>query len=177
MRKWLGLTRKLTRQEANARLIKRLREAGMDIGENVALVNVTLDTFVPFLIKIGSNCIITHATILAHDAAPAVFGPRTRVGRVTIGDHVFIGAGAVILPGVTIGSRSVIGANTTVARDIPPNSLATGSPARVVGSVDDWLSKKELQGELIDWPGGIVPSDEAVAHARREIRAHFGLNE
>lgn len=57
---------------------------------------------------------------------------RTMAAPVTIGDDVWIGCGAVVLPGVTIGARTTIGAGAVVATDIPQDSLALGTPAKVV---------------------------------------------
>ena len=54
------------------------------------------------------------------------------IAPVPIGDDVWIGAGSIILPGVTIGSGSTIGAGSVVTHDIPPNVLALGVPCRVV---------------------------------------------
>lgn len=51
---------------------------------------------------------------------------------ITIGDDVWVGGGAIICPGVTIGSRCVIGAGSVVTRDIPPDVLAAGNPCRVI---------------------------------------------
>ena len=53
-------------------------------------------------------------------------------GQITVGDHVWIGAGAIILPGVTIGDGSVVGAGSVVTNSIPPNCVAAGVPARVI---------------------------------------------
>lgn len=52
--------------------------------------------------------------------------------KVSIGDNVWVGGGSVICPGVTIGDNSVIGAGSVVTRDIPPNVVAVGNPARVL---------------------------------------------
>jgi|SRR6187402_549423 len=54
---------------------------------------------------------------------------------VTIGSDVWVGSGALILPGVTIGSRTVIGAGSVVTRDIPNDVLAVGNPCRVIRSI------------------------------------------
>jgi maltose O-acetyltransferase len=67
------------------------------------------------------------------------------VGKVTIGDEVFVGYGTIILPNVRIGSRVVVGAGSVVTRDIPDNSVAAGNPAKVIGTYDDFLKKHSEQ--------------------------------
>lgn len=57
---------------------------------------------------------------------------RTQTAPVRIGDNVWIGAGAIILPGVTIGNNVVIGAGSVVTKDVPDNVIAFGNPCRVV---------------------------------------------
>ncbi len=56
---------------------------------------------------------------------------------ITIGSDVWVGGGAIICPGVTIGDRSVIGAGSVVTRDIPADVFAAGNPARVVRALDE----------------------------------------
>ena len=55
-------------------------------------------------------------------------------GRVNVGDHAFVGAGAVILPRLKIGAHAVIGAGAVVTRDVAPGSTVVGVPARLSGA-------------------------------------------
>ncbi len=54
---------------------------------------------------------------------------------ITIGDNVWLGGGVIVCPGVTIGENTVVGAGAVVTRDLPPNVVAAGVPARVVRQV------------------------------------------
>ena len=64
---------------------------------------------------------------------------------VRIEDDVWIGGGAIINPGVTIGARSVIGAGSVVTRDIPPDVFAAGNPCRVIRQLADEPSAEEIE--------------------------------
>ncbi|WP_294146291.1 sugar O-acetyltransferase [uncultured Clostridium sp.] len=57
---------------------------------------------------------------------------KTQTAPVTIGNNVWIGGGAIIMPGVTIGDNVVIGAGSVVTRDVPSNKIACGNPCRVI---------------------------------------------
>lgn len=57
---------------------------------------------------------------------------KTQTAPVTIGDNVWIGGGAIIMPGVTIGDNVVVGAGSVVTKDIPANKIAVGNPCRVL---------------------------------------------
>ncbi len=85
-------------------------------------------------VLIGSGCLITDT-----DAHPIDWRERRdgsdqhkKVAPVTIGDDVFIGARSIILKGVTIGERTVIGAGSVVSKDVPPDCIVAGNPARIV---------------------------------------------
>jgi acetyltransferase-like isoleucine patch superfamily enzyme len=86
------------------------------------------------LVKIGSYCHLGHYTFVMdndqHDVVTHTELPQSE--PVIIEDHVWIGSKAVILPGVRIGSRAVIGAGSIVTKDIPPRCVAAGNPARVL---------------------------------------------
>src|SRR5271154_6589523 len=85
-------------------------------------------------VKIGSRCHLGHYTFVMdndqHDVVRHAELPQS--DPVVIDDHVWIGSKAVILPGVRIGSRAVIGAGSIVTKDIPPRCVAAGNPARVL---------------------------------------------
>ena len=125
--------------------VEFLRSRGVQIGEDVHLINTIIDWTHGFLITIGNRVTLTGVRILAHDGSTQIPFGVSRVGRVTIGDEVFVGHGTIILPGVRIGSRVVVGAGSVVTRDIPDNSVAAGNPARVIGTYDDFLKKHSEQ--------------------------------
>ena len=70
---------------------------------------------------------------------------------VHIGENVWIGSGAIILPGVTIGKNSVIGAGSVVTRDIPEMCLAVGNPCRVVREIGELDREFYFREDRIDW--------------------------
>lgn len=115
----------------------------MKIGENCHIYTNAIDTEHGYLIEIGNNVTISHAEIQAHDASTKKVLGYSKVGRVVIGDNVFIGTRAIILPGVRIGNNVVIGAGSVVSRDIPNNSICIGSPARVVDTYENFKKKNE----------------------------------
>lgn len=128
---------------------ERLISMGMTVGKNFKRLNgVILDPSHCWLIEIGDNVTMApRVHILCHDASTKEFLNYTKIGRVTIGDNVFLGAESVVLPGVTIGSNVVIGANSTVTHDIPAGSVAAGSPARVICTLEEYLAKERSRME------------------------------
>ena len=125
--------------------IEFLRSRGVQIGENVNLINTTIDWSHGFLVSIGNRVTLTGVKILTHDGSTQIPFGVSKVGKVTIGDEVFVGHGTIILPNVRIGSRVVVGAGSVVTRDIPDNAVAAGNPAKVIGTYDDVLKKHETQ--------------------------------
>jgi galactoside O-acetyltransferase len=101
---------------------------------NLTLVDDT-DIFVGDNVMFGPNVVIATA---GHPVDPPL---REKVAQfnipVRIGKNVWIGAGAIVLPGVTIGDHSVIGAGSVVTKDIPPNVVAVGNPCRVLREIND----------------------------------------
>lgn len=95
-------------------------------------------------IRIGRQCLIAGSVsvrdwdghpLSARDRAAGLLVSEDAVRPVVIGDQVWVGSGARILKGVTIGARSIIGTGAVVSRDVPADSVVAGNPARVVRSV------------------------------------------
>lgn len=122
----------------------------------------------PKNVSIGDNCYFNHNTIITggHENGKVVIGnyvqtgpnvaffaanhnyedPKIPIklqgyyeGNIIIEDDVWIGAGSIITGGVTIGKGSIIGAGSVVTKDIPPMSIAVGSPARIIKKRDDTI--------------------------------------
>lgn len=121
--------------------IEELRRRGMTIGENCFIGTDKIDYPHAYLICIGDNVTISSARLLTHDASTKRALGYSRVGRIDIGNNVFVGADATILPNIKIGDNVIIGAGSVVTKDIPSNSLAVGNPARVVGTYGDYIEK------------------------------------
>jgi maltose O-acetyltransferase len=85
-------------------------------------------------VQIGPNVQLLTAL---HPVEP---GPRRdkweAAKSIAIGDNVWLGGGVIVLPGVTIGANTVVGAGAIVTRDLPPNVVAVGNPARVIRTVE-----------------------------------------
>ena len=128
---------------------EKLISMGMTVGTNFQrLHGVILDPAHCWLITIGNNVTIApRVHILCHDASTKQFLNYTKIGNVTIGDNVFIGAESVVLPGVTIGNNVIVGANSTVTHDVPDGVVVAGSPAKVICSLDDYLTKERTRME------------------------------
>ena len=89
---------------------------------------------------IAPNCVFTTAEH-ALDAEQRNAGLEVAL-PITVGNNVWIGAGVTVLGGVTIGDNAVIGAGSVVTRNIPPNVLATGVPARVIRQITEADKKR-----------------------------------
>lgn len=85
---------------------------------------------------IGPNCYITDHDH-GHDPTLPPLGQPMLAKPTHIGERVWIGANVTILKGVTIGERTIVGAGSVVTRDLPPDAIAVGIPARVIKSRDE----------------------------------------
>lgn len=148
---------------------KFLRSKGICIGLGTYIYpgNSLIDVSRPSLVTIGSNCFINqHFTLLTHDFVTGVFTGSGRnflnsSGRVTIGNNVGFGQNVMVLKGVTIGDNVFVGAGSIVTKDIPSNSVAVGSPCRVIMTIEEYYQKRLQRSE-----------EEALDYAR-SIYARF----
>jgi len=93
-----------------------------------------------------SNCVelMSGNHVYKDPATPIRFQGR-ETGKISIGEDVWLGAYVIVLPGVTIGKGSVIGAGAVVTKDIPPYSVAIGVPARIVKKRESWHHANMVQ--------------------------------
>jgi maltose O-acetyltransferase len=112
----------------------------IELGENVYF-NVNCVLLDVVRVDIGSN-ILFGPGVHIYTATHSMSHVQRRIGLesgapVTIADDVWVGGGAIICPGVTIGSGSVIGAGSVVTRSIPSGVFAAGNPCRVIRKLED----------------------------------------
>lgn len=137
------LIRKLLYRIRGEYTTETLVRMGMIVGRNFKrLHGFILDPAHCWLISIGDDVTMApRVHVLAHDASTFQHLGYTKIGKVKIGNNVFIGAETVILPNVTIGDNVVIGSNSTVSRDVPSNSVIAGNPARYICSIEVFVEK------------------------------------
>jgi maltose O-acetyltransferase len=161
--------------------IDRLKASGLTLGAGVFIGGGTvLDPDFAHLIAVGDQTTISIGVIvLAHDASTRRSLGYSRVAPVTIGRRVFVGARALILPGVTIGDDAIVGAGSVVTRDVESGTLVAGNPARVLGTCDEYLAAtKQRMERRPRWERtGHVVSDGLTDRAIVEMRDALAAGE
>lgn len=132
--------------------LTKWKKRGLTVGRNFTILDgVEIDSSHCWLITIGNNVTLAPGVrILAHDASTKIHLNYTRIGKVNIGDNVFVGADSIILPSVSIGNNAVIGAGSIVAANIEENTVAAGNPAKFICTLEDYLERKKK--EMIQTP-------------------------
>jgi len=120
----------------------RLVAQGLELGVGTHISRpLYIDQLHPWLIRIDDYVTLgPYVAIITHDTSLVQHTGRTRLGRVVLGKRVYVGVGAILLPGTTIGVDSVIAAGAVVHGQVPPGSLAMGNPAKIspVKAVAAW---------------------------------------
>ncbi len=135
----------------------RLHGGLHSIGQNVS-INKGASFTDPSYVRIGNNVILSDCALIGHDGVVAMlfhaYGARVdSVGKIDICDNVFIGHGALILAGVTIGPNAVVAAGAVVNKDVPPGSIVGGVPAKPIGKVEDLVQRLQERTEQYPWAG------------------------
>ena len=126
------------------------RKQGAKIGENNRIMIRSLGDD-PYLIRIGNHCSISSGVqFVCHDGGGWIFTEEIpslqKFGKVEIKDNCYIGTNCIILPNVAIGPNSIIGAGSVVSKDVPPNVVVAGSPAKFIKTIEQY--KNEI---LMEW--------------------------
>lgn len=134
-----NIIKRITGEVPTSTLIKR----GLKVGKNFnRQQGCFIDPTHCFLIEIGDNVTFSiRVSLLAHDASTKKLTDYTKIGKIKIGDNVFVGANSTILPNVTIGNNVVVGANSVVTKDVPDNVVIAGNPARIICDIDRYKNK------------------------------------
>lgn len=140
LRQWIkNLLMRLNREVPTEELVKRGLRVGKDFNRQQGCF---IDPTHCYMIEIGDDVTMSiRVTLMAHDASTKKILGYTKIGRIHIGNHVFIGANATVLPGVTIGDYAVIGAGSVVTHDVPPHLVAAGVPAQVICTTEELAEK------------------------------------
>lgn len=148
-------------------VIATLRTMGVRIGTGCRIYTTDFGSE-PWLIKIGNRvCVSNDVTFVNHGLNwpfQEKHASLTGFGPIEIKDNCQIGVRATILPHVTIGPNSIVGACSVVTKSVPPNTVVAGNPARAICSIEDY-EKKCLSGHID------IPKDRNAA--RRVLEAHF----
>jgi len=137
--------------------LRRCIKRGLQIADDCRLMGLPNFGSEPYLISIGRHVTISsRVSFINHDGGTWVFRelPKYRgvikFGRIVIHDNCFIGTGATIMPGVSIGPNAVVAAESVVTADVPPNTVVGGVPARVLMTVEEYAEKALAQTPSYD---------------------------
>ncbi|UJR82737.1 acyltransferase [Sandaracinus amylolyticus] len=161
------------------------RHGGLhSMGRDVMIVPGTTITD-PAYTRIGNNVVLSKCALIGHDGSIGVLSRAynrklDRVGKIDIRDNVFIGFGAIVMPGITIGPDAIVAAGAVVTRNVEPGTIVAGVPARDVGRVAELVDKLERESRDLPWwdllarrEGDIDPALEPEL-VRRRVAAFYG---
>lgn len=127
--------------------LNRLKRQGVKLGENISITGKLRVGSEGYLIEIGNDVTIAGADILTHDGGIRVIrklegNPNLKKqGTVSIRNNSFIGKNSIILPGISIGPNSIVGCGSVVTKNVPPNTVYAGNPAKYICSIEEYKEK------------------------------------
>ena len=171
---WRLLRRVLAHWQVRQDAVGYARSLGVSIGEGSEIFSTELNIFggEPYMVRLGRRCFITEGVrFVTHDGGVLLFRSELPdldlIAPIVLGDDVYVGTRAILLPGTTVGSNCVIGAGSVVRGKIPSGSVVGGVPARVLKSIDEYRAGLVVRG---------VPCGRMTPAAKRLIlERHFGI--
>lgn len=137
--------------------IETSKKRGLKLGKNIYIQGVPNFGSEPYLIEIGDDVTIAeHVSFINHGGDARVTKKIEKYkngrvfGRIRIGNNTFIGKGAIILPGVSIGNNCIVGSLSVVSNSIPDNSVYAGTPAKLVCTIDEYGER--LLANTVQYP-------------------------
>lgn len=137
--------------------VKLARKMGVMVGDHCRIMRGNKWGSEPYLIEIGSHVLISGGcNFVTHDGCVNTVRGITGnnnlqiFGRILIKDNASIGTSCIIMPGVTIGKDSVIGAGSLVIKSVPDGEVWAGVPAKFIQTTDEYVNKVLLKATKID---------------------------
>jgi acetyltransferase-like isoleucine patch superfamily enzyme len=137
--------------------LRRYIKQGLQIADDCRLMGLPNFGSEPYLISIGRHVTISsRVTFINHDGGTWVFrdlpqySEVIKFGRIVVNDNCFIGSGATIMPGVSIGPNAVVAAESVVSAHVAPNTVVGGVPARTLMTVEEYAEKALAQTPKYD---------------------------
>ena len=152
------------------------RSLGVRLNGKVTFYGISRGMFgsEPWLISLGDNVYITAGVqFITHDGGTLILRKEIPdlewTAPISVGNDVYFGVRAVILPGVTIGNRCIIAAASVVTKDVPDNSVVGGIPARHISSVDEYMEKMKAKSLAL---GHLSATEKAI-----QLKKYFGIEQ
>lgn len=162
------------------------RHGGLySLGANVGIVTGTR-IHGRELVSIGNNVLLAGCALLSRDDSVEVLNRAygicvEKAGKIEIRDNVFVGNGAIVLDGVTVGPNAIVAAGAVVTRDVAPDTVVAGIPAQTIGRVSELAGRLQQRTADLPWSHLIEIRDGAydatVEPELRRLRRAFFFGE